>query len=306
MLNPGHILSGLRRALLHSSRRRQYSLLVVRGDGSRVVRINLPRRAAAVAVVVLVGVASALGAVVGDWLQLRELRREGRIEGAVAAEQRRALETISRRITALSRDAEAWREMHGRIWQALGPDASDDTRGSGIGGGVRPAAARALRSDLDRLADSIAEEGDNLRALDRLMASAGRALASLPSRWPVRGPVNSEFGRRLSPWTATTEFHSGVDIGAREGTPVHAAAPGTVVLAGEHGDRGIAVVLDHGQEIRTHYGHLSRVSVTHGQQVVRGALIGYTGNTGRSTGPHLHYEIVVKGRPVNPRAFLWD
>lgn len=270
------------------------------------MRINLPRRAAVVGIALLVGVASVLGAVVGDWLQLRELSREGFLDRTLVAEQRRALETISRRITALSRDAEAWREMHGRIWEALGPDAPAEAPGSGIGGGVRPAPARAVRSDLDRLADSVAEEGENLRALDRLMARAGRALASLPSRWPVRGPVNSEFGRRLSPWTATPEFHGGVDIGAREGTPVHAAAPGTVVLAGEHGDRGIAVVLDHGQDIRTHYAHLSRLSVKHGQQVTRGALIGYTGNTGRSTGPHLHYEILVKGRPVNPRAFLWD
>ncbi|MBI1733870.1 MAG: M23 family metallopeptidase [Candidatus Rokubacteria bacterium] len=291
---------------LHSTRRQHYSLLVVRADGSRVVRVNLPRRATFVAFSLLVVGASVLGAVLGDWVQLRHLGHDGVAERGLVSEQRRALDAISRRIAEMSRDAEAWREMHGRIWEALGPDAPAAAAGAGIGGSGRPAPPRALRHDIDRLAETIAEEGENLRALDRLMARAGRALALLPSRWPVRGPVNSEFGRRLSPWTATTEFHGGVDIGAREGTPVHAAAPGTVVVAGDLGDRGIAVVVDHGQDIRTHYGHLARVSVKSGQSVPRGAVLGYTGNTGRSTGPHLHYEIVVKGRPVNPRAFLWD
>ena len=250
--------------------------------------------------------ASVLGALVGDWVQLRQLTREARADRALLAEQRRTIESISRRIADLSRDTEAWREMHGRIWESLGPDTSTTVPGAGIGGSVRSLAQRVVRGDLDRLAESIAEEGENLRALDRLMSRAGKALASLPSRWPVLGPINSAFGRRLSPWAGSSEFHSGVDIGARIGTPVYAAAPGTVVETGHQGDHGLTVVIDHGREIQTHYGHLSRISVKNGQPVQRGAVVGFTGNTGRSTGPHLHYEVLVKGRPVNPRAFLFD
>jgi murein DD-endopeptidase MepM/ murein hydrolase activator NlpD len=122
----------------------------------------------------------------------------------------------------------------------------------------------------------------------------------------VRGAVNSEFGRRASPWAASNEFHSGIDIGAAIGTPVHAPAAGTVVSAGDLGDHGIGVVIDHGGDVKSHYGHLSRASVRAGQSVSRGTLLGFTGNTGRSTGPHLHYEILVNDKPVNPRAFLWD
>ncbi len=288
------------------TRRQHYSLLIVRGDGSRVIRINLPRRAAVVAAGALVVISSVLGALVGDWVQLRQLTREARADRALLVEQRRTIEAVGRRIGELSRDAEAWREMHGRIWEAFGPDSSANEADLGIGGGMRPLAPRVVRSDLDRLADSIAEEGENLRSLDQLMSRAGKALASLPSRWPLRGPINSDFGRRPSPWTASSEFHSGVDIGAKSGTAVLAAAPGTVVSAGDLGDRGLSVVIDHGQEIQTHYGHLSRVSVRNGQAVQRGALVGYSGNTGRSTGPHLHYEVLVKGRAVNPRTFLWD
>jgi murein DD-endopeptidase MepM/ murein hydrolase activator NlpD len=138
------------------------------------------------------------------------------------------------------------------------------------------------------------------------MGRAGKALAALPSRWPVRGPVNSEFGRRVSPWTGESEFHGGLDIGAKTGSPVHAPAAGVVVTAGDLGDHGLGIVIEHGEEIRTQYAHLLRVSVRKGQTVARGALLGYTGNTGRTTGPHLHYEVLVKGRPVNPRTFLWD
>ena len=131
-------------------------------------------------------------------------------------------------------------------------------------------------------------------------------LAALPTRWPVRGAVNSEFGTRQSPWTRASEFHAGMDIAAERGTPVRAPSRGTVTLAGPHGEYGIAVILDHGNDIRTVYGHLSQTSVRVGQPVERGTELGLTGNTGRSSGPHLHYEILVKGQPVNPRAYLWD
>jgi murein DD-endopeptidase MepM/ murein hydrolase activator NlpD len=122
----------------------------------------------------------------------------------------------------------------------------------------------------------------------------------------VRGAVNSEFGNRQSPWGEGHEFHGGLDIRANRGTPVHAPAPGTVIHAGPAQDYGIAVIVDHGRDIRTLYGHLTKTSVQAGQTIDRGTVLGLSGNTGRSSGPHLHYEVHVKGRPVNPRAYLWD
>ena len=286
--------------------RNRYSLLILRSDGTRLLRITLPRRIAIGGAFAIVVAASALGALVGDWLEVRRITRDARMDRALLTEQRRALETITNRIAALSRDAETWRELHDRIWEALGPDSPERVPVAGIGGGVRPVRTRVVSGDLDRLAEIVSAESESLRALDRLMARAGKALAALPSRWPVRGAVNSEFGRRASPWSAGSEFHGGIDIGAPPGTAVHAPAAGTVVSAGDMGDHGIGVVLDHGSDVRSHYGHLSRASVRAGQTVTRGALLGFTGNTGRTTGPHLHYEILVHGKPVNPRAFLWD
>lgn len=293
------------------SRRDQYSLLVVRGDGARIVRLTIPKRLAVGGVLALTFTVSALAWLVGDYLELRQLTREARGYVHQVAQQREIIDRVSGRIADLQREASAWRELHARIWEAMGPETTAAARLTGIGGAVtsvdlpRPSPLSASEH-LDRLADQVKEEGESLRALDRLMARAGRVLAALPSRWPVRGAVNSEFGLRLSPWSKAREFHGGMDIGVQTGSPVLAPAGGTVTFAGSHPEYGLTVMIDHGHDIRTVYGHLSRVSGRAGQQVERGALLGLTGNTGRSSGPHLHYEILVKGRQVNPRAYLWD
>jgi murein DD-endopeptidase MepM/ murein hydrolase activator NlpD len=168
--------------------------------------------------------------------------------------------------------------------------------------------AGSLLDEVERLAGVVGEQGEHLRMLERFIAKASRVLASLPSRWPVRGPVNSDFGRRVSPWLGDEgrEFHSGLDIGARRGSEVRAPAPGTVVFAGGHAEYGISLVIDHGNDIKTLYGHLSKTLVQQGDAVQRGQMVALTGNTGRSSGPHLHYEIQVTGKPVNPRSYLWD
>jgi len=292
------------------SRRSQFSLLIVRGDGVRVVRFNFPRPAAIGAGVALAVAVSVTGALVGDWVQLRELTREAVSFQQQLHEQRATITTFNRRLGEIRQEMSGWRDLHAKIWEPFGPGLAPGGRDRGIGGGTPapdPTPARLSPADeLNRLGESVKEQTDSLRALERLMSRAGRALAALPSRWPVRGAVNSEYGNRPSPWTDGREFHSGIDIRADRGTAIYAPASGTVLHAGTAQEYGTAVILDHGQDIRTLYGHLSKMSVQTGQRVERGTLIGYTGNTGRSSGPHLHYEIHVKGQAVNPRAYLWD
>lgn len=291
-------------------RRSQFSLLIVRGDGVRVMRFNFARPLAVAAFTGLAVVVSLTGALLGDWIQLRQLTREAVTFSAQIAEQRRTIDGMNRRVADLHAEVGGWRDMHARIQEAFGPEVGRGGRDRGIGGATsppnRPMGRLSPADELNRLAETIMQEGDNLRSLDRLMARAGKALAALPSRWPVRGAVNSEFGVRQSPWTKTQEFHSGMDIRADRGTPVHAPAAGTVAFVGGQPEYGSTVIVDHGQEIKSLYGHLSKILVQPGQKVERGALIAYTGNTGRSSGPHLHYEILVKGQSVNPRAYLWD
>jgi len=131
-------------------------------------------------------------------------------------------------------------------------------------------------------------------------ATEGRpALVALRSHPPVLGPISSDFGAPRSFWL--NRPHTGIDIIARRGTPVRAPAGGTVTYAGWHGGYGKTIIIDHGGELRTLYGHLSHVQVSRGQHVAPGATIALTGATGHASGPHLHYEILVRGRPVNPR-----
>jgi murein DD-endopeptidase MepM/ murein hydrolase activator NlpD len=128
--------------------------------------------------------------------------------------------------------------------------------------------------------------------------------ADAPSLWPVQGRLGSSFGQREDPINGEGAFHPGIDIEAPMGTPVRAAADGDVTGANMGAGYGRQVVLSHGHNIETVYGHLSAVAVLPGQHVSRGEIIGYVGMTGRATGPHLHYEVRVGNVPVNPHKYL--
>lgn len=130
------------------------------------------------------------------------------------------------------------------------------------------------------------------------------ALADAPSLWPVEGRVTSSFGERLDPIRGEGEFHTGIDIAAPAGTPVRAAADGEVTGQDVGSGYGRTVVVDHGHRVSTIYAHLSSVVVMPGEHVARGQIIGYVGESGRTTGPNLHYEVRVDGVPVNPHKYL--
>jgi murein DD-endopeptidase MepM/ murein hydrolase activator NlpD len=130
-------------------------------------------------------------------------------------------------------------------------------------------------------------------------------LADAPSLWPLEGRVTSSFGERQDPINGEGAFHSGIDIAAAYGSPVRASADGEVAEANMNGGGyGREIVLDHGHDLQTVYGHLSAIAVVPGQRVMRGQVIGYEGQSGRATGPHLHYEVRVHHVPVNPYKYL--
>jgi murein DD-endopeptidase MepM/ murein hydrolase activator NlpD len=127
---------------------------------------------------------------------------------------------------------------------------------------------------------------------------------SAPNLWPVEGQITGSFGERTDPFNGEGAFHTGVDIGAAMGQPVIAPADGVVTFADFMGGYGRAVMVDHGHGISTRYGHLSSYIVAAGQHIRRGDTIGYVGLSGRSTGPHLHYEVRINDTPVNPYKYL--
>lgn len=130
------------------------------------------------------------------------------------------------------------------------------------------------------------------------------SLVNAPSLWPVVGRITSSFGERLDPFNGEGAFHSGIDIGTTYGQPVCATADGVVTKASLGNGYGREIEIDHGNGIQTVYGHLSGFAVTAGERVRRGEVIGYVGSSGRSTGPHLHYEVRIRDTPVNPHKYL--
>ena len=158
---------------------------------------------------------------------------------------------------------------------------------------VQMTAAAALRPPQSETPKSTGQTADDRHELDK--PSPGD---NIPNGWPVHGKVTSRFGtRRLG---RRGEFHPGLDIAVPMGTDVAATASGEVVFASRQSGYGNLVIINHGNGVTTRYGHLSAISVTAGQQMSRGKTLGLSGNTGRSTGPHVHYEIRENGYPVNP------
>ena len=161
-----------------------------------------------------------------------------------------------------------------------------------------------LKVQKDQLAADFKAESDKIAAI----LAQSRATAPLGNGTFIRpipgAPINSPFGYRTDPFTGQVSFHSGVDFGASCGTRIEAAGTGLVVLAGEDGGYGFAIVIDHGGGLGTLYGHQQAFAVTQGQFVTQGQVIGYVGSTGESTGCHLHFEVRVNGTPVDPMPYL--
>jgi murein DD-endopeptidase MepM/ murein hydrolase activator NlpD len=157
-----------------------------------------------------------------------------------------------------------------------------------------------------QLTEEEIKEAESESILDQLRAIQAKANPDfLPTIWARAGKINNEFGFRRNPFGGRTyEFHAGMDIDGEKGDPIVAPGNGVIIKAGWQGGYGYMIEIDHGNGLTTRYGHLSKIEVEIGESVQRGQLIGLIGSTGRSTGPHLHYELRINDKPVNPRLFL--
>jgi murein DD-endopeptidase MepM/ murein hydrolase activator NlpD len=163
-----------------------------------------------------------------------------------------------------------------------------------------------LPADLRSLEEEMSSRAEGLLELTRFVEAKRDVLAATPAIWPVEGLLTDAFGMRRSPFTGQTEMHEGLDLAAPLGTPVRAAADAVVTFAGPLASFGIVVSLRHGHGFTTLYAHLGRTTVKPGQRLTRGATIGHIGLTGRTTGPHVHYEVHHRGTPVNPMLYIVD
>ena len=174
---------------------------------------------------------------------------------------------------------------------------------SGRTGAGGPLVTDLPSSDVDQRSASLSSR---LLAVETQFARREEVISSTPTVAPVRGLLNSGFGARRDPFTGEGAFHAGLDISTRRHEPVLATASGVVVKSGWRGDYGKAVEIDHGTGYRTVYGHLDAILVREGQKVRRGERVGLVGSTGRSTGPHLHYEVRQGDRILNPLEYILD
>jgi murein DD-endopeptidase MepM/ murein hydrolase activator NlpD len=163
-----------------------------------------------------------------------------------------------------------------------------------------------LRNEAKRLGFAASERQLSLEELVQQLEDKHHRLASSPAIWPTQGWLTSRFGTRISPFTGKRHFHAGIDIAGASGTEVITTARGKVKFVGSKGPLGKTVIVDHGYGVRTHYGHNQETLVKRGEEVERGQVIATLGNTGRSTGPHLHYSVEVKGKAVNPLDYIFD
>jgi len=243
-------------------------------------------------------------------LELKQLRREAG-EHNLTAEKIRRLEGEISKV----------RELDQRLRAAIGLDkgearpavlaqggADAETRDA-LWDAVGPSTGRLMDwvvGDLTTLAQEIASREQSLRELQTHLDKKTAVLAATPTILPVKGLVTAGYGFRKSPFTGKREFHEGMDIAAPHGTPVVATADGIVRFAGPAGSYGNVVFLDHGYGFATAYGHNSTIRVRARQRVRRGEVIAYVGNTGRTTGPHVHYEIHADGTAANPLKYAVD
>jgi murein DD-endopeptidase MepM/ murein hydrolase activator NlpD len=184
-----------------------------------------------------------------------------------------------------------------------GVESLGDGVEAGIGGGA-PEEAGLI--DLPQIQARAVALGGALNQVEDRLDQRVRWISSTPAISPVRGILTSSFGYRADPMTHGRGNHQGIDIAASYGLPVHASGDGLVLQASEQGGLGKAVFIAHGYGLTTRYGHMSAITVRPGQRIKRGDVIGKVGNTGRSTGPHLHYEVRLDGEPLNPIGYILD
>ena len=222
---------------------------------------------------------------------------------------------VSKKASALQQDLDSLRRAEDGLRAIVGapPAAADETVQEGTvsptGGEQHTPTTADLSEALEMIEKRLSTRRSSIDLLAETMRREFPGAASyasdsaphtMPSIWPAAGYVSSPYGLRFN----GTEFHQGIDIAADMGAPIVATADGVVTAAGWNGGYGNMVDVDHGGGIVTRYGHASAVAVTVGQQVRRGEVIAYVGSTGRSTGPHVHYEVRVDGQPVNPAGYL--
>ncbi len=300
--------------------KRYVTLFVLSNDAARTRQLKVPVKTLKAAVAIGVVFTLVLLAGIFDYFRIRgnyseyyTLRKENtaqKIELQGFASRIQDLESEMAKLSRFDRklrimaNIESPKEATGneQVMGMGGASLGDEDlleKGASLGGLVRQ-----MRTEVSALERQAADQETSFTDLQEQLVKQASFLAATPSIWPARGWVTSTFGERTSPFTGGPEMHKGLDIANRLGTPIIAPANGIVISAGRNGGLGKCVIISHGYGVKTRFGHLSEIFVKVGQRVKRGDKIAAMGNTGRSTGPHLHYEVTRSGLAVNPARYI--
>jgi murein DD-endopeptidase MepM/ murein hydrolase activator NlpD len=264
-------------------------------DRPRGITLRLSNRQLAGACVVTV--VFAVGAGLLSWALAKGAVAWGEV-ARLRVENERLLanqESLVSRIWRLQLQVTSQERRTQELAVVAGVELEDDDQLFGMGG---------QDPEVGPTADRLAALSSRSFRLSRLLDDVETRLAGIPSVLPASGRITSGFGYRIDPLTGMRAFHRGIDIGTDPERAVFASAAGVVRVAGKKGALGNAVLLAHGAGLTTRYGHLSQVAVQVGQKVEQGELVGWVGRTGRATGYHLHFEVLLAGRPVDPLEYV--
>ena len=297
---------------MKKKRKNPYLHVLIVADPSQKIRsyrINLPllRLLLVSGVTLFLLVAAGLLYASQNSLRLYEALRE---RDKALAELKSAKEEQDKRLALLDQNAQAINEklqglteLEERVRRMLGLAPPKASRG----GFSLKSEGQALSFDPDTSAQMIMAIEEKSKDLQQLLQEAAERLeylARVPSMYPASGVLTSPFGLRRNPFGSGLEFHTGIDISVAVGTPVRASGRGTVSFTGWLGAYGKTVIVDHGYGLQSLYAHNSEILVQPGQKVERGEVLARSGNTGRSTGPHIHFEVRENGNPVDPLKYL--
>jgi murein DD-endopeptidase MepM/ murein hydrolase activator NlpD len=297
---------------------RRVTLVIIPENTSRVKQLRFSRSFLAVAASFIVLSVATISFIVYDYCRLRKgLPSIRALEGEVTG-QRAQIQAFAKKINTLKSDIVALRGFQKKIEVIANIERpADQDAVFGIGGSMpedlddslpltekHSGLLRQMHAKVDHLHVASVVQKEALEELHKYLQSQKSLLASTPAIRPTTGWLSSGFGYRTSPFTGLKEFHQGIDIATRTGTTIIAPADGTVAFIGNKGGLGKCMVIDHGYGMVTRYGHLKEYLVKRGAYVKRGDKVALVGNTGRSTAPHLHYEVHMNGIPVNPVRYI--
>jgi len=305
--------------------RNRITFILLSGNGSRIRQFSYTKLALAAGAVLSVVILVGMGLLVQDYMNLKQTAAQvAKINDKVAARdaeivhQKRQIECFANEINQLKLNLVALDTFERKIRVIANLEKADGQDNLFGVGGATPedldtsASLRRDQSDLirsmhdqvEQLESASLDQEQDFTSLLGQLHEKKNLLACTPSIRPAKGWISSRFGYRISPFTGRRELHAAYDIANREGSPVISPANGVVTFTGKKGAYGNLLIIDHGYGLVSRYGHLQSFDVKKGEKVKRGQKIAKMGNTGRSTGPHVHYEVRLNGMPVNPEKYI--